>query len=65
MRVLTKENMAEAKKDLRLLNDPTSLCCGVGYYAVSLQDKWGNLNELSKAIKVMELESASTEGAGI
>jgi hypothetical protein len=67
---LTKENLEEAKKDLRRLNDPTygsgyNLSYNDGYFAMSLEDKWGDLNELGKAIKAMEQEAASTEGAGI
>jgi len=65
MKRLTKKNMAEAKKDLRLLTEPGSLCCGDGYYANSLIAKWGDLNKLAADIKAMELDAASTEGAGI
>lgn len=68
-RKLTKENMAEAKLDLRKLNDPAwggfNLLYSDGFYAMSLQNKWGDLNDLDKAIKAMEAEAVSLEGAGI
>jgi len=64
---LTKKNMKQAKKELGLLTESSggNPCYGDGYYAMSLQKKWGDLNKLAENIRKMELELASTEGAGI
>lgn len=73
MKELTRENLAKAKHDLMLLTSPGyggfNLLYGDGYYAISLERKWGDLKELDKAIKTMEEEirgkATSLEGAGI
>ena len=68
-RKLTKKNAKEAKEDLRKLSDPGyggyNLLYGDGYYAMSLESKWGDLQELDAKLKAMDSESASMEGAGI
>lgn len=73
MNRLTVENLEEAKLDLRRLNDPGyggfNLQYNDNYFAMSLQNKWGDLGRLARAIKRMENRvkgrAESLEGAGI
>lgn len=62
---LTRKSLAEAKKDLQLLTDPSSLCYSDGYYANSLRKKWVDFDNLGHNIKQIETEIKSMAGAGI